>query len=102
MDGVTAVFQRGAHQQIGAQVALCGRGRANHHVVVGQTGGQAVHVGFGDGRDRFDAQGSAGTHDAHSDFAAVGDQYPTDVAGCYGNAAHQRASGSIIINNWSR
>ncbi|MNI51127.1 hypothetical protein D3C73_1058360 [compost metagenome] len=102
VDGVAAMLQRRTDQQLGAQIALRGGRRANDHALVGQAGGQAVAVGFGHRRHRFDTQGLAGSHDAYGDFATVGDQDPTNVAGCHGNAAHQRASGSIIIKIWSR
>ena len=74
MDGVDVGNFGGADEAVDSEVAF-ERGRfADANGFVGHLGVHGVSVGFGVDGDGANVEFSAGSNDAHGDFAAVGDQ----------------------------
>ena len=80
MQGITAGFHRKVHQL--ARVEVAGQRVVAEAVgLVGALHMQGVAVGVGVHRHRADAHLGAGTHDAHCNFATVGDKDFLDHGG---------------------
>ena len=74
MYGIGAKQQRSADERWNVEVALGHRGGADTDPLIGQTDMQRPTISGRVDRHRWNVQRAAGTHDAHRDLAAVGDQ----------------------------
>jgi len=90
MQGIAADFHRQVHQLARVQVAGQ-RVFADEMRLVGALDVQRMAVGLGEHRHRADAHFGTGTHDAHRNFPAVGDQQLLDHAVFLGSMSRRPA-----------
>jgi len=74
MDGVRAGVQAGLDDLVHVEIGFARRRRPDEHGLIRHLHSQRIRVRFGIDRHGGNAQPLAGLDDAHSNFAAVGDE----------------------------